>query len=237
MADYEQNERLRVLIEDVFKVSPVAFAKKYNDTKAVKTYNILSKRNGISSKMLEEILHAYPEISKVWLLTGEGEKFKSIEECKGQQVPSIVIPNESATFTVAKDGVNERINLILEKCGYKSKRAFSLKLGISQTSFNDIMNGAEPKFSTLKKILLAEPLINAEWLLTGKGEMFKDSAACKEQLATPIVMSNESAAFAAKEERFLVIIESQQRTIENLSEAAKKMAALQESRADYAAAK
>ena len=71
--------------------------------------------------------------------------------------------------------VNERISLLIKKFGYKSARAFSLKIGISQTSFNDILKGAEPKFSTLNKIITAEPLISAEWLLTGTGEMLKQT--------------------------------------------------------------
>jgi hypothetical protein len=69
--------------------------------------------------------------------------------------------------------INDRIGIVLKKLNYKSKRAFAQRIGISQTSFNDILNGAEPKFSTLKKIIEAEPLINPTWLLTGKGEMLK----------------------------------------------------------------
>lgn len=69
--------------------------------------------------------------------------------------------------------INQRIELILKECGYKSKRAFAEKIGIAQTSFNDILSkGAEPKFSTLHKIIIAEPLISAKWLLTGEGTMF-----------------------------------------------------------------
>ena len=65
MADFNQNKRLKKIITEVYKVSPVEFSKKYRDPKAVKTYNILSERNGISTKMLDEILTAYPEINKV----------------------------------------------------------------------------------------------------------------------------------------------------------------------------
>lgn len=67
--------------------------------------------------------------------------------------------------------VNERIAQIISQCGYKSKRSFAEKIGVAQTSLNDILRGAEPKYSTLYKILEAEPLISAEWLLRGKGEM------------------------------------------------------------------
>lgn len=71
--------------------------------------------------------------------------------------------------------INERISLLIKEFSYKSARAFALKIGISQTSFNDILKGAEPKFSTLNKIITAEPLISAEWLLTGNGEMLKSN--------------------------------------------------------------
>lgn len=69
--------------------------------------------------------------------------------------------------------VNERIMLIISRNGYKSKRAFAEKIGVAQTSLNDVLNGAEPKFSTLNKILTAEPLISAEWLMRGEGDMYK----------------------------------------------------------------
>lgn len=69
--------------------------------------------------------------------------------------------------------VNERITQIISQFGYKSKRSFAEKIGIAQTSLNDILRGAEPKYSTLYKILEAEPLVSSEWLLRGEGEMLK----------------------------------------------------------------
>lgn len=80
MADFEVNRRLKKIIVDVYKVSPVEFSKKYNDPKAVKTYNIISERNGVSKNMLDEILGAYPEINRTWLLTGEGEMLKETSD-------------------------------------------------------------------------------------------------------------------------------------------------------------
>lgn len=44
--------------------------------------------------------------------------------------------------------VNERIAQIISQCGYKSKRSFAEKIGVAQTSLNDILRGAEPKYST-----------------------------------------------------------------------------------------
>ncbi|MDR2119395.1 MAG: hypothetical protein LBP64_00790 [Tannerella sp.] len=72
-----------------------------------------------------------------------------------------------------ENSVNERIKSMIKELGYKSKRAFAHKIGLSQTSFNDVVNGAEPKHSTLYKILKAEPSVNPGWLLTGEGEMLR----------------------------------------------------------------
>lgn len=72
--------------------------------------------------------------------------------------------------------INERIALIISEFKYKSKRSFAERIGLAQTSLNDVLRGAEPKFSTLNKILKAEPLISPEWLLTGDGPMLKDNA-------------------------------------------------------------
>lgn len=86
--------------------------------------------------------------------------------------------------------VNERINEIISKNGYKSRRAFSDKIGVAQTSLNDILKGAEPKFSTLNKILKAEPLISAEWLLLGEGSMLKEEDAPKISYAAGVPYYN-----------------------------------------------
>ncbi len=66
--------------------------------------------------------------------------------------------------------INERIKYVMEIFGYRSVRAFATRIGIAPTSLNDVIrNGAEPKFSTLSKILEAETSLSAEWLLRGKG--------------------------------------------------------------------
>ena len=72
--------------------------------------------------------------------------------------------------------INERIAQLLHALGYRSKRAFALQIGIAQTSFNAILNGAEPKFSTLNRILTTHPTVSAEWLMRGEGEMLKGDA-------------------------------------------------------------
>ena len=81
--------------------------------------------------------------------------------------------------------INERIAQLVEALGYRSKRAFALQIGIAQTSFNAILNGAEPKFSTLNKILTAHPTVSAEWLMTGNGTMLKSDAPVSLNAADP----------------------------------------------------
>lgn len=72
------------------------------------------------------------------------------------------------------NSINERINFIISNFRYRSVRAFAEKLGIAPTSLNGIVNGAEPKYSTLYKILKVEPSISAEWLMLGTGNMKKE---------------------------------------------------------------
>lgn len=78
MADFEANRRLKKIIEEDFKMTPFAFSQKYGDNGGVKTSAIMRERNGISSKMLDKIIDAYPEINRSWILTGEGVRIRHI---------------------------------------------------------------------------------------------------------------------------------------------------------------
>ena len=86
-----------------------------------------------------------------------------------------------------------------------SVNAFSSKIGANQVTINQQMNGdRKVSLDTILKIVNSFDLISAQWLLTGKGEMLKSSSSKEESV--PIT-----------NERLFSIIESQQRTIENLS--------------------
>lgn len=108
MADFNINRRLKRLIEEHYKVSPVEFSKKYEDPKAVKTYNILSERNGVSNKMLDIIIEAYPEINRSWLLTGEGEMLK-------KEYPKPPTKTWKLTEPITDQNLKERMSQ-LEEC-------------------------------------------------------------------------------------------------------------------------
>lgn len=72
--------------------------------------------------------------------------------------------------------INQRINMVINSSGM-SLTAFAKMIGIAQTSLRDcVKNGSEPKYSTLNKIIIAKPMISADWLLTGNGEMEKSES-------------------------------------------------------------
>lgn len=98
----------------------------------------------------------------------------------------------------------ERIKTIMSYY-HLSVNAFAAKITANQVTINQQMNGdRKVSLETVLKIINSFDLISPEWLLTGKGEMLKLSSSREE--STPIT-----------NERLLSIIESQQRTIENLS--------------------
>lgn len=130
MADYEINRRLKYLIKEVFKMSPFAFSQKYNDNGGVKTSQVIRERNGLSMQLLENIIEAYPEISRTWLLTGEGEMLKNAKP-KEEVITtdSVVIPNDvweviknQAESLKTKDQQTSKVIEMLEEQLKKSQR-------------------------------------------------------------------------------------------------------------------
>lgn len=103
--------------------------------------------------------------------------------------------------------VQERIRKIADDLFNGNISAFCRAVDIKQPTMNTILGErqSKPSYDVLSNIVNAEALnISAQWLLTGKGEMLKSSSSKEE--SAPITNG-----------RLLSIIESQQRTIENLS--------------------
>lgn len=99
----------------------------------------------------------------------------------------------------------ERIKAIMNFYNL-SVNAFAAKIAANQVTINQQMNGdRKVSLDTVLKIINSFDLVSSEWLLTGKGEMLKSSLTFKDESGS---ITNE---------RLLSIIESQQRTIENLS--------------------
>ena len=134
---------------------------------------IINEKRKPNPATLAKIVNRFPQVNYDWLLTGQGEMLKEIpvQEC-------IVIEDEPLNINDMKETttINERIAQLVTALGYKSNRSFAIKIGIAQTSFNAIIkDGTEPKFSTLRGVLDADPNINAEWLMRGRGEMLKQN--------------------------------------------------------------
>lgn len=91
----------------------------------------------------------------------------------------------------------------------KNRRELAEKLGYTESSFSQILNGKVAVSSRfIKKILDFDNRLNPDWFTVGQEPMLKPA---NNPSSAPILDN-------AREERLLSIIESQQRTIERLSE-------------------
>ena len=71
-------------------------------------------------------------------------------------------------------GINERVVSLISNTA-NSKKAFSELTGISTVILSHISSGRNKvSLAAVEQILLAFPNVNAEWLVLGKGKMFKD---------------------------------------------------------------
>ncbi|WP_072542808.1 hypothetical protein [Bacteroides mediterraneensis] len=102
--------------------------------------------------------------------------------------------------------INERFAEILKSKNISVKDAASL-IGKSDVYVRKLMRAGE-SFGIEPVLLILNSIedVNADWLLRGKGDMFKSST------VTEVSSTTENIS-----DRLLSIIESQQRTIENLS--------------------
>jgi hypothetical protein len=92
--------------------------------------------------------------------------------------------------------IQERINLLIKSLD-KNVNSFSVDLQISSSIIHHIIVGSKsnggkknaPSYGLLVKICEKYPNVNLDWLMLGKGEMFKDSPTKKEDMA--IVKPND----------------------------------------------
>ena len=70
--------------------------------------------------------------------------------------------------------MKDRLNQFLQLEQLSSAR-FAAILGVQPSSISHILSGRnKPGFDFIEKMLLKFPGLNVEWLITGKGKMFKD---------------------------------------------------------------
>jgi len=119
-----------------------------------------------------------------------------------------------------ESSINQRFAEIVRFSG-KSINQCAKDLGVSQPTLRACVNGEnKPSFDVVEKISIVFPMISAEWLLRGNGDMI-----IKEETSS----SNDVS-------KLIDIISSQQKLIESLQNEKRKAVALEEDRADFAAA-
>lgn len=78
--------------------------------------------------------------------------------------------------------INQRIQKLIDKLFNGNKRAFSSAIGVSPTVIENVVGTRKgnPSFEVIQKIVFAIENINADWLLTDRGEMLieKDIGIC-----------------------------------------------------------
>lgn len=73
--------------------------------------------------------------------------------------------------------INQRIKMIVDASG-KAINYYAAIIGVSQPTLKACVDGNNaPRFDTLQKILIANPMISAEWLMRGEGNMLKSNEA------------------------------------------------------------
>lgn len=95
------SERLKKVIED-HDMSPNAFGKYVGLKSSQPIYDILKGRNGISKEMADSITAKCPDISRPWLLTGEGSMLKGGEPedmVQADTVPLLPLSAQGGTLT------------------------------------------------------------------------------------------------------------------------------------------
>ena len=70
--------------------------------------------------------------------------------------------------------ISDRLQQIVDSLNI-TPNAFALNIGVSQPRFSNYLKGRAPDFETLNRICTTYVRINERWLLTGEGEMLKDS--------------------------------------------------------------
>ncbi|MFA5301539.1 MAG: helix-turn-helix transcriptional regulator [Bacteroidales bacterium] len=102
-----------------------------------------------------------------------------------------------------------------------SPSRFADQIGIQRSGVSHILSGRnKPGFDFIEKMLLAYPSLNAEWLITGKGKMYKEAKAAS--LFSPEELP-ESIPVSEKEENMTDEISSSEEYYEKSSEVLHKL--------------
>lgn len=108
--------------------------------------------------------------------------------------------------------MKERLNKILEEYGLNSSR-LAEKMGIQRSGISHIMAGRnKPSYDFIVSLLKLFPEIDANWLLTGKGSMLKESNEAIHEESPSAAESKQPDLFSNISEDFSKKSEPQEKT-------------------------
>lgn len=165
-----------------------------------------------SKKFLNTFFECYPEVNKVWLLTGESTNdtdmlFSSIDNDDRENMINIT----TSRFLEVINELQITAYTLEKENGVKNAQAkvSHYKKGVTKSISLDIIVG----------LCEAYPQVNANYILTGNGPMFKEE--------TPQNINEYSQGIQidnTKQMRHMLdVMNEQQKTIENLTEYIKKI--------------
>lgn len=127
-------------------------------------YDIKNGRHGITKDFADKILAKYPDISRVWLLTGEGEMLSSGDVKTVPAKESKVIDNDK----------NLRFNIVLDvlkaKGVIRNQQQFVENVGVDKSLISLVKNGkAGVSDDLLLRIEKAFPIVSTSYIKSGVG--------------------------------------------------------------------
>ena len=154
-----------------------------------------------SKKFLNTFFECYPEIDKVWLLTGEKK--------------------DDNLMNVAKNCYSERLLSIIDALDMTDAEIVKEIDSLDKTLMSHIRNGRQgASLNLISSFCERFPLIDANYILTGNGPMFKEEQATQNINEHSQVIQIDNT----KQVRHMLdVINEQQKTIENLTEYIKKI--------------
>lgn len=118
-----------------------------------------------------------------------------------------------------EETVKERLKRFIKAEGI-SEREFCRRVGVGSAYIQSIRKSIMP--DTLQQITIQFPRLNPIWLMLGDGDMYQPEEEKKPEVAPSEVLLKLLDDAQNEKARLLSIIESQQRTIERLTELTKK---------------
>lgn len=141
-----------------------ALAKHLELNASTQLYDVKNARCGISKGLADKIVTKFPEISRAWLLTGEGEMLTTGDAKTVPAKESKVIDNDK----------NLRFNIVLDvlkaKGVIRNQQQFVENVGVDKSLISLVKNGkAGVSDDLLLRIEKAFPIVSTSYIKSGVG--------------------------------------------------------------------